>query len=478
MCLMNVDADRGGLGGNGPTVPRRYQVKWAKSKKLLDGYMERYNETLPLRKQLRASHKALGQYLLYLYSRVVAKEQGYGDGVAAGQPLPVLRTNNVQLSKAMGCSERTIINLRERLKEAQIIVSERFRGSNASYELELSGAVIHIQEVGEPGNVVHLFPNTAQSLRHTVTRTKQVTNKLIELDGPVFQQVIDYQENEWRNTVENALNSCGKWNNDVENQELITLLDTQDTRAGYETVRYEQGTAPELRGTPQRKGRSGKWEEGQVGNRKLEIGRDLAREENGQVGRAKSEMRIVRDYAPCRLEDVLAVLNSEDAKAIRRHVTVIWTCALMNLYQDKWIADEEVERTKAVLAEYLVYAEPSRYQAGTAEILERIILVRRWIERGQKQGIHRWVPLPSRYFDYRNEKGFTKTKKWFKAHIKAKAEIKAKELLTKAIKEYLKSKTGGAKIGPSETYRRIAQRLSKYDQELLNQFHEQIAKVS
>lgn len=426
-----------------------YQVKWAKSKKLLDGYMERYNEGLPLRKQLRASHKALGQYLLFLYSRVVAKEQGYGAGVEAGQPLPVLRTNNVQLSKAMGCSERTIINLRERLKEAQIIVSERFRGSNASYELEISGAVIHIQEVGEPGNVVHLFPNRAQSLRHTVTRTIQVTNKLIELDGPVFQQDADFQANDWKNTVENAVNCCGKVESDVENQELSTVQVTQDTRAGYETVRHEQGTPPELRGTPQ-----------------------------GQGGRAKSEMGIVRDYAPSKLEDVLAEVGSEEAKAIRRHVTVIWTCALMNLYQDKWIADEEVERAKAVLAEYLVYADPSRYQAGTAEILERIILVRRWIERGQKQGIRRWVPLPSRYFDYRNENGFTKTKKWFKAHIKAKAEIKAKELLTKAIKEYLKSKTGGANIGPSETYRRIAQRLGKYDQELLTQFHEQIAKVS
>jgi len=445
-----------------------YQVKWAKSKKLLDGYMERYNEGLPLRKQLRASHKALGQYLLFLYSRVVAKEQGYGTGVETGQPLPALRTNNVQLSKAMGCSERTIINLRERLKEAQIIVSERFRGSNASYELELSGAVIHIQEVGEPGNVVHLFPNTAQSLRHTVTRTKQVTNKLIELDGPVFQQAADYQLNEWKNTVENALNSCGKWNNDVENQELGSLLDTQDTRAGYETVRHEQGTPPELRGTPQ----------GQVCSGKREGGTDLAEAGETQEGRAKPEMRIVPDYAPGKLEDVLTEVDLKDAKAIRRHVTVIWTCALMNLYQDKWIADEEVERTKAVLAEYLVYADPNRYQAGTAEILERIILVRRWIERGQKQGIRRWVPLPSRYFDYRNEKGFTRTKKWFKAHIKAKAEIKAKELLTKAIKEYLKSKTGGAKIGPSETYRRIAQRLGKYDQELLNQFHEQIAKVS
>src|SRR5690606_14719491 len=130
---------------------------------------------------------------------------------------------------------------------------------------------------------------------------------------------------------------------------------------------------------------------------------------------------------------------------------------------DKWISDEEAERGRARLAEYFTYAHPDGWPGGAAEILERIMLVRKWIERGRKEDKKRWVPLPSDYFDIRNRTGFRATKKWYKDHTKAKAEIKANELLTKAVKEYLKSREPGAVRGPSETYRRISQRLGKYD---------------
>ena len=72
-----------------------------------------------------------------------------------------------------------------------------------------------------------------------------------------------------------------------------------DSSVGNETVRHEQGTPPELRGTPQ----------GQMRNGKLEIG-------------------IGNDYAPGKLEEVLTGVDLENAKTILRHVTVIWTCAL------------------------------------------------------------------------------------------------------------------------------------------------------
>ena len=396
-----------------------YRIKWAKSKKLLDAFIDRYNVDRPLREQLRSGHKALAQHLLFLYSAAIAREQAYGGGVEEFVPLPALRTNNVQLSKAMGCGERTIINLRERLKEAKVIVKELFRGSNASYEVELSGAVIHIQAVGVPENIIHLFQPSAKTLRHTVTRTNQVTNELIKLDGADFKQQSDFQGDEWRKAVDKCLQSCGKGGNVVENQAIGSIQDTQGTGTGYETIRTGLETPPELRSAPQGS-------------------------ERGEEMRGNARV----DVAPGSLYEVLEGLSKKEAESVRRHVQVIWTCALLNLYDDKWIADEEAERTKAVLAEYLIYADPSRYQAGAAEVIERIILVRRWIERGQKQGIKRWVPLPSRYFDYRNQNGFTKTKPWFKAHIKAKATIKAKELLTKAIKEYLKAQEPGAKIGP------------------------------
>ncbi len=464
----------GRVGGNKLVfmcINNVYRIKWAKSKKLLDGYIDRYNADRPLRTQLRSSHKALAQHLLFLYSAALAREQAYGGGVELYNSLPHLRTNNVQLSQALGCSERTIINLRTRLKEAKVILKERFRGSNAQYEVELSGAVIHIQTTKEPENIIHLFQPAAKTLRHTVTRTNQVTKELIKLDGADFKQRVGFQLDKWSKAVDKGFRSCGKAGNVVENTAIGSILGTQGTRSGYETISPSLETPPGLRGAP-RGSEEVKGEKVKVGSRRSEGNKSESRmSESRKPGSEKMNV------APGTLNEALEGLSKKDADSVRRHVQVIWTCALLNLYDDKWIADEEAVRAKAVLAEYLIYADPSRYQAGAAEVIERIILVRRWIERGQKQGIKRWVPLPSRYFDYRNQQGFTRTKPWFKAHIKAKAEIKAKELLTKAIKEYLKAQEPGAKVGPSETYRRLSQRLGKHDRELLTQFHEQIANI-
>lgn len=443
-------------------IKHPYQIKWRKSKKLLDAYIDRYNADKPLKEQLRANHKALAQYLLFIYSTSIAYEQAYGGGVAKMSPLPLLRTNNVQLAKAMGCSVRTIINLRARLKAAKVILKEVFHGSNAQYEVELSGAVIHIQAVGEPDNIIHLFQKnaaaslpTTQTLRHTVpSNTDQVTKELIELSGVDSQQQTDFQVNKSRKAVENGVNQCAEVENVVENQHSGSIRATQDTRTGYETSSEKSGTPPGLRETPQ--------------GSEVVMGEEVKR-----VGAPE-----LKKYAPGSLLEALEGLSDEISASIRRHVQVIWTCALLNLYDDKWIAEEEAERAKAVLAEYFIYSRPERFQAGAAEIIERIILVRRWIERGEKIGEKRWVPLPARYFDFRNSKGFTRTKPWFKAHIQAKAEIKAKELVTKAIKQYLRAQEPGAKISPAETYRRISQRLGKYESDLLNRFHEQIANVN
>ncbi len=463
-----------------------YQIKWRKSKKLLDAYIERYNADKPLREQLRAPHKALAQHLLFLYSAAIAREQAYGVGIAEMSTLPMLRTNNAQLADAMGCNERSIQNHRKRLKAAKVILEEVFHGSNAQYEVKFNGAIVHLQAAGNPDNVIHLFqqgvngqnPSPAnapsmQTFRHTVScKTTQVTKELIELSGVDSQQQTDFQSNEWKKAVEKAVNKCAKPENVVENQQSGSIQDTQGTRAGYENGSAGQETPPELRGTPRSEAELSEVPPHSVGTGK-------AKSEGGKSATKPSTLTPkLSPHPPQTLSEALKGIDRKIALSISRHIQVIWTTALLNLYDDKWIADEEAERAKAVLAEYFIYTTPDRFQAGAAEIIERITLVRRWIERGQANNEKRWVPLPSKYFNFRNQKGFTRTKTWFKAHIKAKAEIKAKELLTKAIKEYLRAQEPGAKIGPSETYRRISQRLGKYDRWLLDRFHEQIANVN
>ncbi len=437
-----------------------YSIKWRKSKMLLDRFIERYNAGKPLKDQLRSAHKGLAEYLLFLYGSALNNEQAYGGGILIGEALPNLRTNNNQLADALGCSERTVINLRSRLKAAGIITSEVFHGSNAQYEVELSPLVVHIGERGNPDNIIHQFipgfqqrasasagpafsPPMAQTLRHTVTSTEQVTNQLIKLSGADFQDSAENQPFAPDSSVENGGKPQEFRQNAVENPLLrAENLPSgsgpgtgQEPETGYETPASKAGTPPQVAAHPPAK-------------------------------------------APQTFNRAVYGLPKALRERIRRHVDVIWTCASLKLYADKWICDEEAERARAVLAEYFVYAKPERFGAGAAEILERIALVRRWIEQGPLKKQKRFVPLPGKYFDFRNEKGFTATKTWYKGHVKAKADIKANELLTKAIKQYLASLENGAQVGPHEAYRRISQRLGKINRELLDRFHEQIAELS
>ncbi|NUO01737.1 MAG: hypothetical protein HUU01_14115 [Saprospiraceae bacterium] len=440
-----------------------YALKWAKSKLLLDAFIEQYNAGRKLGEQLRANHKTLAEKLLFLYSAMLAREQAYGSGPTPGAPLPLLRTNNAQLCEMMGCSERTIINLRARLKASKLITHEIFHGSNAQYEMALASAVMHVEQRGAgPENLTWSFSanpapphnDKAQTLRHTVTSTGQVSNQLIELDGAPFQRIARIGESAGICPVENCSGGVENVRKSVEKplpgSEPGAKPGTGKT--GYDTATTPTGTPPHSAAPP-------------------------AATAETVVASGAQFLEEPPATAPKTFREAVAGLSRQVQTAIERHVQVIYTCAMLQLYADKWIADEVAERAKAALAEYFAYTTPDRYAAGSTEIIERILLVRKWIERAP-EGEKRWVPLPDLYFDFRTPKGFSATKPWFKKHIKCKADIKANELLTKAVNEYLKALAPGAVIGPSETYRKISQRLGKYDRALLDRFHHQISQLN
>ena len=177
----------------------KYSVKWAKSRKLLEAQLLTYNTGKALHQQLRSAHQALAEKLLYLYSVALHYHQAYvGLLVPGTTPLPALWVNNVQLSQMLNCSERTVQNLRLRLRTSGIITREVWHGTNSQYELFLSPQVLHLQLGGDPNNQIAQFfaatpaPLTspqAQTLRHTVTsKTILETNKLNKLSGADCQQ--------------------------------------------------------------------------------------------------------------------------------------------------------------------------------------------------------------------------------------------------------------------------------------------------
>lgn len=472
-----------------------YTLKLGKSKLLLNDIVLRHNTVHPLRTRLRAAHVGLVEKLLWLYSSHLNKEQAYGAGIQQGAPLPPLRTNNVQLAGLLACSERTVHNLIERLKRSGIVTNKVFRGSNSSYELHLSTSVLHIEARGQqPDNVAPLFQTGAdqavflaakmKSLPHTVTSKRQVTKKLNKLDGADCQQAGaapgfagDLDVGNLPTGVENI----GKL---VENLRLSseqgTKPDTQ--RTGYEHAGTGPVTAPPVAAAPPRRRSLSGVEAPAPNNSTDTVGNIVPTKAPVPAGIAQTHdtgpQQQPAPTLPDTPEEVVAGLPPELQASILRHVAVMWTAAAHQLYPTRWIADTEADRARAALAEYLRWARPERYSAGADEVLERIALVRRWIERGLAEGKNRWVPLPSGYFDHRNAAGFQATKPWFKKHIATKAEIKSKELLTKALKQYMRALDGKADTGPAETYRIIAQRLGKVSKELAQEFNRQVAEVA
>lgn len=480
-----------------------YVIKLAKSKALLKEYIDRYNTDRPLREQLRQAHRDLAEALLVLYSLAIEKHQVYVSPISPGDTLPCLKSNNVQLSKKMNCSERTVINLRRRLSASGLTVWHDWHGTNSQFELMLNPEVLHLETWGDPTNQVEAFSTIrfqcmTQSLRHTVTSyILQVTNKLIKLGGEENQQPAVLLENGCELTVD--IHST-----DVEKPKEVVGLplsgrkpDTEPgtVETGYTTSSDSAGYSPPVapappRGGFQRQGFGSRLREKMgipAGHGQPDVQNPVKETPNVQnpvtpppasplppAPEAAGQKPGPGVHAPSCFSQVTEGLAPDQVHTLTGHINVLWTAAVTQLYADKYICEEEETRARAYLSEYLRWAKPERWSLGATEILERIILVKKWIERGKKQEINRWVPLPSLYFDIRNPNGFTRTKGWYKLHVVKRAEIKNAELLTKAFNAYVRSLQPGATTSPEDTYRKISQNLGKRDQLLLDQFNRKI----
>lgn len=444
---------------------QRYSIRWRKSKDLLAAYIDRYNTGKPLGQQLRQAHRDLGEYLLYLNSAALQRHQACVGPLDPDKDkvLPRFLTNNAQLADHLGCSDRTVRNLRKRLRTAQVIVHEEFRGSNTSYELQLNPLVIHLQETAGPDNVIDHFIPAFQALRsaagapaqapqkqaaghggrktlpHTVTSLqKQDTKELISLSGVPPAKAIEDQGISLGSVLKTAL-GCEK---PVEKPSRSPQPGSEQATGGVLGAGYETTATPTAGNTPPSCGAP-----------------------------PATNAFVVPEQAPDTLAAAVAHLAPELQVRLARLVSVLWACALQFLWPDKWLISSQIEKGKARLAEYFAYSDPARWERGADELMRRMALVRRWLDAARPPGA-RWIPLPEPYLDIRNQlNGFGRTKAWFKEDQAARWEIKNRELLTKALREYQRSHQAGAQTGPAEAYRRISQRLGKRDRALLDEFH-------
>ncbi|PHN07819.1 hypothetical protein [Flavilitoribacter nigricans] len=468
-----------------------YYLDLRKSILLVKDFISSYNQDRPLRQQLRANHQNLMYQLLEIQRIVLWKVQSGSIGLIPGTALPRIATNNVQLGEEVKCSARTIQNLRQRLQEAGLIRDEVWHGSKANYELQLNTEVIFLARRGDQRNWIGLFC-TECSDQQTTADTRRPDKGNLQRHAPRFHKM-------WRSTMQavkirpdlpsesmkflpsyeekntlfkenfssnctlslpdtNQLNQleidpCGKR---AETDEHRTHDHLRHVLTGYET---DSDLVPPLSlrdispdgEIPPRVARrppvDGEWGEGEIGG-------------GG-------------DGVPQTFAEVVVGLPDRIGRRIFREVAQVWAVAQEELYAGQWIADAERERAKARLAEYYIYASPKRYTAGTAEICERIRLVRKWIDRGRNAtpSLERWVPIPSIYFDYRNHRGFGRTKAWFHRHNAKRRAIKGHIAVTRAVHKYRRSlQEADGTAGPIEVYRKLIGRLQEHSEEAVMDF--------
>lgn len=442
-----------------------YELHLAKSRKnCLRPLVETYNEGRPLGERLRSSHIKLAEFLLNLYFYRLKSAQGPGRRILIpGQPLPTLRTSNGALAKEMGVSSRTIINLRDRLAQAGIIADAVWHGTNSSYELFLNPMIMHLQTRQDYSNQNHRFFSTLlQTFRHIETGNLLLdTNKPVNKSGADFATGTENQSVAPTPAVENAPEPWKKAKKPVEKPATDAAQDTQkaaatntpDTRkTGYKTAENPTNDASTA-------------------------------DQTGNPGSAAPAASL-----PQSIEAATAHLSAANRNEVERIARSVWAYAHKELYSDKWLSNSVTYEAEVALAEYVAWwVKPAAYAKAKLILYRRIDMVRDWLDRDparkevqlgelEEQPASRWIPLPNRYFDMRNNNGFLRTQEWYNNKQRKTAAAKRKEALTKATNQYEKSLLPGAAYGPDQAYHKLTQALrKKYGQAIIREFQERIA---
>jgi hypothetical protein len=157
-------------------------INLTESYKLIHDATNAFNDSKPSKEKLKTPQVTLMRMLVSLYGKQMNKMVRTSINYGA---LPMLYTNNVQLSQLLHCSERSILNYIKRLTAANFIQDKIFHGSNSSYELRLNPTLFLV-----PEGCIHETPTpqknaaswvSSSTLRHT--DSGYINNSIKDVDS-------------------------------------------------------------------------------------------------------------------------------------------------------------------------------------------------------------------------------------------------------------------------------------------------------
>lgn len=320
-----------------------------------ESWKNQTNQIDDIGQMLRPNHRTLMREIVNCYAAQI-NEQQQVYGPIELDALPHLRINNEALASIMGCSSRSVINLLKRLYSANFLLSKRFRGSCADYEIQLNPECLYLVKNGNP----------AIAVQHSVQTVKRPL---------VNASVKKIQDKEKRNSI-NSIKSIGEI---VENSPI-----SQGSIEDLENVKGNMIGQKE----------SGQNSKSNFGGTKIE-------------NRPKPSAVVEKEPPPFALAPPNAEnLSPESIKYLQLLMNFAFTSVFCRL---KFVTEREIQFAKSYFIDELDGLDPREAKAKFKELRIRLQLVSRWLHRDDK----RYIPIPSKYLDPRNKGGFVYTMVWY-----------------------------------------------------------------
>lgn len=315
-------------------------------------FIDEYNNNHPkLTEKLNANHRATAELIIRLYLKQLNSLLEKFD--LESKDFPGFKTFNSSLSTCKGCTSRTIMNHKERLKKAGFITKEEHRGAQ--------GIEIWINPT-----ILSLAPKFVENIENQILKIQPEGTSNSE-EGKNFHPLV-HEPHEQRN------------NNSAVDRLKGVLLHKRDHGSGLDKSETARTRHERYKNTE-------------------ENADSVPNEKNDSSGADHIFLQLVMnfwEFARKILYPDLILSDPEERDIMNRIWSSVYDRFRGPLSQQEWFNYHE-------------------------QALERIVMVRKWLDRSPNH----WIPRPDIYFSPHNESnGFQKTLQWLVKREVLKLEVR------------------------------------------------------
>jgi len=407
--------------------------------KALNCFIDTYNERAEKNTdKLRTGAVMTAKEIIRIYGISLLKANGCQE--VDKDNLPSLQTNNRQLAKLVKCSSRTIQRQIIKLQAAGIITNKIFHGSNSNYELLINPNILLIKQKLNVDNVKKQFQEALEQAKQN-----NLKSSLLEIQKTNCPDTYSCNTSNKINNIIIAVHNSSQTASEITGHEnKSSQLLTHEISSGYGTGNTTGNTGEIVK----------------IFSEKQENIEEKNIQDAGEIA-SRTDQSGYTKVAP----------DPVRGNSLSLYVSLFWMMARNLLYKNVDLTERQVLIAKKLIQKLYEPVSTSNLQNTHQHYIERISLVAKYVK---KDPDNRYVPLPYRYFDTNNPKGFVGTKKWHQADQLRKKEVERELTLSRTIRKYQNNeKKDTVKKTPAlKLFRECENTIGKFnDASLIERFH-------